>query len=187
MIWDLHPSPAVQVAGEQQALGALEWGKPALPGKGESGAIPRALPSSSIQKCPPEHQRGIDPSLSPSLQIHQGIKGMVTDKNNNGIAGAVISVQGISHDVTSGGSPVLTWCCCALQSAPQLPSCPLNLPTVSEVWLCHPCSSPAGPPPPPPYQAEPTSAEMTQAACSCDSVLQCPCSSLDGHILRFSQ
>lgn len=35
-------------------------------------------------------------------EIHQGIKGMVTDKNNNGIAGAVISVQGISHDVTSG-------------------------------------------------------------------------------------
>lgn len=28
---------------------------------------------------------------------------MVSDENNNGIAGAVISVQGISHDVTSGG------------------------------------------------------------------------------------
>lgn len=39
---------------------------------------------------------------SPSLQVHQGIKGMVSDENNNGIAGAVISVQGISHDITSG-------------------------------------------------------------------------------------
>lgn len=28
---------------------------------------------------------------------------MVSDENNNGIAGAVISVQGISHDITSGG------------------------------------------------------------------------------------
>lgn len=27
---------------------------------------------------------------------------MVSDENNNGIAGAVISVQGISHDITSG-------------------------------------------------------------------------------------
>lgn len=40
--------------------------------------------------------------MSPSLQVHQGIKGMVSDENNNGIAGAVISVQGISHDITSG-------------------------------------------------------------------------------------
>ncbi|KAM9010064.1 carboxypeptidase N catalytic chain isoform 2-T2 [Ara ararauna] len=36
-------------------------------------------------------------------EVHQGIKGMVSDENNNGIAGAVISVQGISHDITSGG------------------------------------------------------------------------------------
>lgn len=28
---------------------------------------------------------------------------MVSDENNNSIAGAVISVQGISHDITSGG------------------------------------------------------------------------------------
>lgn len=27
---------------------------------------------------------------------------MVSDENNNGIAGAVISVRGISHDITSG-------------------------------------------------------------------------------------
>ncbi|XP_065700070.1 carboxypeptidase N catalytic chain isoform X2 [Patagioenas fasciata] len=35
-------------------------------------------------------------------EVHQGIKGMVSDENNNGVAGAVISVQGISHDITSG-------------------------------------------------------------------------------------
>ncbi|XP_025050343.1 carboxypeptidase N catalytic chain isoform X3 [Alligator sinensis] len=35
-------------------------------------------------------------------EVHQGIKGMVLDENNNGIVGAVLSVQGIGHDVTSG-------------------------------------------------------------------------------------
>ncbi|KAM9134514.1 carboxypeptidase N catalytic chain isoform 2-T2 [Pangshura tecta] len=35
-------------------------------------------------------------------EVHQGIKGLVSDENNNGIAGAVISVNGIGHDVTSG-------------------------------------------------------------------------------------
>ncbi|XP_063290222.1 carboxypeptidase N catalytic chain [Pelobates fuscus] len=35
-------------------------------------------------------------------EVHQGIKGIVTDENNNGIANAVISVSGINHDVTSG-------------------------------------------------------------------------------------
>ncbi|XP_077205498.1 carboxypeptidase N catalytic chain [Paroedura picta] len=35
-------------------------------------------------------------------EIHQGIKGLVLDENNNKLAGAVISVQGIGHDVTSG-------------------------------------------------------------------------------------
>ncbi|XP_034631901.1 carboxypeptidase N catalytic chain [Trachemys scripta elegans] len=35
-------------------------------------------------------------------EVHQGIKGLVSDENNNGIAGAVISVHGIGHDVTSG-------------------------------------------------------------------------------------
>ncbi|XP_053305916.1 carboxypeptidase N catalytic chain-like [Spea bombifrons] len=35
-------------------------------------------------------------------RVHQGIKGLVTDENNNGIANAVISVSGIDHDVTSG-------------------------------------------------------------------------------------
>ncbi|OCT71750.1 hypothetical protein XELAEV_18034728mg [Xenopus laevis] len=35
-------------------------------------------------------------------KVHQGIKGMITDENGNGIANAVISVSGIAHDVTSG-------------------------------------------------------------------------------------
>ncbi|XP_038599963.1 carboxypeptidase N catalytic chain [Tachyglossus aculeatus] len=35
-------------------------------------------------------------------EVHQGIKGMVRDENNNGLPGAIISVSGINHDVTSG-------------------------------------------------------------------------------------
>ncbi|XP_075072068.1 carboxypeptidase N catalytic chain [Mixophyes fleayi] len=35
-------------------------------------------------------------------QVHKGIKGMVTDENNNGIANAVISVAGIGHNILSG-------------------------------------------------------------------------------------
>ncbi|XP_062957668.1 carboxypeptidase N catalytic chain [Cynocephalus volans] len=35
-------------------------------------------------------------------QVHHGIKGMVLDENYNVLAGAVISVEGINHDVTSG-------------------------------------------------------------------------------------
>lgn len=40
------------------------------------------------------------------LQVHQGIKGMVLDENNNNLPKAVISVNGINHDVTSGGWPL---------------------------------------------------------------------------------
>lgn len=36
------------------------------------------------------------------VQVHHGIKGMVYDENNNPIGGAVISVSGINHDITSG-------------------------------------------------------------------------------------
>ncbi|XP_053441404.1 carboxypeptidase N catalytic chain isoform X1 [Nycticebus coucang] len=35
-------------------------------------------------------------------QVHHGIKGIVLDENYNNLAGAVISVSGINHDVTSG-------------------------------------------------------------------------------------
>ncbi|XP_037660647.1 carboxypeptidase N catalytic chain isoform X2 [Choloepus didactylus] len=35
-------------------------------------------------------------------QAHHGIRGMVFDENHNHLAGAVISVRGINHDVTSG-------------------------------------------------------------------------------------
>ncbi|XP_008830156.1 carboxypeptidase N catalytic chain [Nannospalax galili] len=35
-------------------------------------------------------------------QVHQGIKGMVRDENSNNLPGAVVSVTGINHDVTSG-------------------------------------------------------------------------------------
>ncbi|KAM9323751.1 carboxypeptidase N catalytic chain [Gastrophryne carolinensis] len=35
-------------------------------------------------------------------QVHQGVKGMVTDENNNGIANAVISVATINHNIFSG-------------------------------------------------------------------------------------
>uniref|UniRef100_A0A8D0L9D7 Carboxypeptidase N subunit 1 n=1 Tax=Sphenodon punctatus TaxID=8508 RepID=A0A8D0L9D7_SPHPU len=48
-------------------------------------------------------------------EIHQGIKGLVTDQNNNKVAGAIISIQGINHDVTSGGSFPPTRRCLVLQ------------------------------------------------------------------------
>eukprot|EP00062_Callorhinchus_milii_P019835 gi/632974796/ref/XP_007903875.1/ PREDICTED: carboxypeptidase N catalytic chain isoform X2 [Callorhinchus milii] len=35
-------------------------------------------------------------------QVHRGIKGMILDENGNGIDEAVISVDGINHDMTSG-------------------------------------------------------------------------------------
>ncbi|XP_028651619.1 carboxypeptidase N catalytic chain [Erpetoichthys calabaricus] len=37
-------------------------------------------------------------------QVHQGIKGMVYDENNNGIRDATIIVDGINHDITSGAA-----------------------------------------------------------------------------------
>ncbi|KAG9470434.1 hypothetical protein GDO78_017797 [Eleutherodactylus coqui] len=35
-------------------------------------------------------------------QVHKGIKGTVTDENNNGIANAVVSVAGVNHNIFSG-------------------------------------------------------------------------------------
>nr|XP_033799302.1 carboxypeptidase N catalytic chain [Geotrypetes seraphini] len=43
-----------------------------------------------------------DALISYIEEVHQGIKGMVLDENNNGIPNAAISVNGINHDITSG-------------------------------------------------------------------------------------
>lgn len=49
---------------------------------------------------------------------------MVSDENNNGIAGAVISVQGISHDITSGGLSV------------PLYAVPFGYSLSEAIWVC---------------------------------------------------
>lgn len=49
---------------------------------------------------------------------------MVSDENNNGIAGAVISVQGISHDITSGGLSV------------PLHAVPFGYSLSEAIWVC---------------------------------------------------
>uniref|UniRef100_A0A8C3HED5 Carboxypeptidase N subunit 1 n=1 Tax=Chrysemys picta bellii TaxID=8478 RepID=A0A8C3HED5_CHRPI len=65
-------------------------------------------------------------------EVHQGIKGLVSDENNNGIAGAVISVHGIGHDVTSGGLPI-----------PQLAD-PFGNSPFSLIWEEHSVTAPLG-------------------------------------------
>lgn len=44
-------------------------------------------------------------------QVHRGIKGLVTDSHGKGIPDAVISIEGINHDVRTGkrlcGIPLL--------------------------------------------------------------------------------
>jgi len=73
-------------------------------GTGKGEVVPRAPPV--LGNALWSKGGSLAQHLSPSRQVHQGIKGMVSDENNNGIAGAVISVQGISHDITSGGLSV---------------------------------------------------------------------------------
>ncbi|XP_023564860.1 carboxypeptidase N catalytic chain isoform X2 [Octodon degus] len=50
------------------------------------------------------HRAATTPTPDDKLfqKVHQGIKGMVLDDNNNNLTGAVISVAGINHDVTAG-------------------------------------------------------------------------------------
>lgn len=42
------------------------------------------------------------PTLIPFLQVHRGIKGIVTDEQGIPIANATISVSGINHGVKTG-------------------------------------------------------------------------------------
>ncbi|KAG9338354.1 hypothetical protein JZ751_025913, partial [Albula glossodonta] len=56
-------------------------------------------PASALQK---EWMGNREALVSYLEQVHHGIKGMVYDENNNPIGNAEISVQGVSHDITSG-------------------------------------------------------------------------------------
>ncbi|XP_017565699.1 carboxypeptidase Z isoform X1 [Pygocentrus nattereri] len=49
----------------------------------------------------PEWRRNKEALLSFMESVHRGIKGVVKDRNGNGIKGAIISVKGIRHDITT--------------------------------------------------------------------------------------
>lgn len=40
-----------------------------------------------------------------SRQVHRGIKGVVKDVHGKGIPNAVISVEGVNHDIRTGKNP----------------------------------------------------------------------------------
>lgn len=44
-----------------------------------------------------------------SGQVHRGLKGVVRDKDGNGIKGATVSVRGIRKDVTTGKKKNPKW------------------------------------------------------------------------------
>ncbi|KAI4900668.1 hypothetical protein NFI96_025614 [Prochilodus magdalenae] len=55
----------------------------------------------SEEELYPEWRRNKEALLSFMESVHRGIKGIVKDSNGNGIKGAIITVKGIRHDITT--------------------------------------------------------------------------------------
>ncbi|KAK3573224.1 hypothetical protein QTP86_015135 [Hemibagrus guttatus] len=55
----------------------------------------------SEEELYPEWRRNKEALLSFMESVHRGIKGVVRDRDGNGIKGAIISVRGIRHDITT--------------------------------------------------------------------------------------